>query len=226
MVAEQTRSIRKAHAVYTTTEGERVPGVTSILALKSKDLTNWAFKLGQQNPALNSVRDYVDDLARIGSLIHHYVECRIQGLVPETDDWSANEIRTAEPAMAKFDAWLSQHQFKLIASERKMVSDRWRFGGTIDIFAEVDGIRALCDIKTGRGIYREYFYQCSAYAELLREHGERVDEIRILRIGRVGAEGLEERVVRDWSPYWLAFLDLRELYQHEKDIDKIEAGGN
>jgi hypothetical protein len=65
--------------------------------------------------------------------------------------------------------------------------------------------------------------QVAAYAELLKENGEQVDEVRILRVGRVGSEGMEERVIKDWQPYWAAFLDLRELYFHEKEIEKAEA---
>jgi hypothetical protein len=152
VAAEQTKAIRKAHTVYTTTTGLRVPGVTTILGLRAKNLTEWAFKMGQQYPELNSIRDHVDDLASIGSLIHYYIECKLTGKAPDLDDWTPNDVKAAAGAMAKFDAWQATKSFTLIASEKKMVSDTWLFGGTIDIFAVVDGKRALCDIKTSKAI--------------------------------------------------------------------------
>lgn len=223
---EQTRSIRRQHIVYTTQDGLRVPGVTTVLNLRNKDLTNWAFNLGKNNPGLNSVRDHVDDLARIGSLIHGYADSKLKGTPLNTDDWSANEIKAADGACRKFDAWIADKKFTPLFSERPFVSEQYRFGGTIDLYGELDGKKALIDIKTSRAIYREMLYQVSAYALLLREAGHQVDEIRILRLGRVGSEGFEERAVTGWQLYEDAFLSLRSLYATEKEIDKAEAAGD
>lgn len=225
MATENTRSIRKAHIIYKAADGERLPGTTTITGLRAKDLTGWAFKIGQENPALSSIRDYTDDLARIGSLVHHYADCLLKGIQPDTKDWTQNEIEAAEPARKKFEQWLSKNTVKVLFSERALISEKYRYGGTIDIFAEVNGRRALVDLKTGRGIYRDYWYQTSAYAELLKENGEPVDEITILRAGRVGSEGFEVRTVTDWSLYFDAFLSMRALYGTEKQIDKAENSG-
>lgn len=225
MAAENTRSTRKAHIIYKAKDGERLPGTTTIVGLRAKDLTGWAFKMGQENPAWNSIRDYTDDLARIGSLAHHYADALIKGETPDTDDWTKWEITAAEPAKKKFADWLQNKSIRVIFSERAFVSEAYRYGGTIDMYAEVDGIKCLIDLKTGKAIYREYFYQTAAYAQLLIENGFPVDEIRILRTGRVGSEGFEERRLKDWSLYLDVFLSLRSLYATEKQIDKFENAG-
>lgn len=225
LATEDTRSVRKAHVIYKAADGERLPGTTTIVGLRHKDLTGWAFRLGQDNPALSSIRDYTDDLARIGSLVHHYAECTLKGITPDTDDWTANEIKAASPAFRKFEDWLKGKRIKVLMSEGVLTSEKYRYGGTIDIYAEVDDVPVLIDLKTGKNIYREYFYQTSGYAQLLIENGFPVQEIRILRVGRVGSEGFEERRLKDWSLYLDAFLSLRALYATEKQIDKFEAAG-
>src|SRR5689334_19592558 len=71
VMAENTRSIRRKKAVYETSSGEAVPGVTTVLNLRNKPaLVEWAFKLGREHPELGSTRDYLDDLARIGTCAH------------------------------------------------------------------------------------------------------------------------------------------------------------
>lgn len=222
MATEPTRSTRRTHVIYKAADGERLPGCTTIVGLRAKDLTGWAFRIGQENPGLSSIRDHVDDLARIGSLVHLYADCMLKGIAPETDDWTKNEIAAAEPARRKFESWLKTKSIKIIFAEKALISERYRFGGTLDLFAEIDGVRSLIDLKTGRNIYREYLYQLSGYAQLLDEAGERVDELRIVRCGRVGSEGFEERVVKDWSLYLQAFLSLRALYATERDINSAE----
>jgi hypothetical protein len=225
VATEQTRSVRKAHVIYKAQDGERLPGTTTIVGLLGKDLTWWAFKIGQENPALSSIRDYTDDLARIGSLVHHYADCLLKGISPDTDDWTKKEIEAAAPAKKKFEDWLGSNKVNVLFSERQLISEKYRYGGTIDIFAEVNGRRALIDLKTGKNIYREYWLQTAAYAELLKEAGEAVDEITVLRAGRVGAEGFEVRSVPDWSLYFDAFLSLRALYGTLKAIDRQENSG-
>ena len=106
----------------------------------------------------------------------------------------------------------------MIGIERPLVSEAHLFGGTIDVFAVIDGRRAVCDIKTSKGIYDEHLVQTSAYAELLKENGEHVDEIRILRVGRVDDDSLEEKRVTDWDRYWRVFLALLEVYWAERAL--------
>jgi hypothetical protein len=214
---EITRSIRQSHRVYRISSGAVVPSVTSITSRLAKvGLTGWAFRLGQEHPELESIDQYVADLARIGSLAHHTIESRLLGAEPALEDWTPNEITAAAPPVKKFDTWMQGKDVRVVGIEMPLVSEIHAFGGTLDVLADIDGRRALCDIKTSRGIFAEHLYQTSAYAELLRENGERVDEIRILRVGRTDNDSLEERRVLEWDAYWRVFLALLALYRAEK----------
>ena len=99
-----------------------------------------------------------------------------------------------------------------------MVSDTMRYGGTIDCYCMLDGKPTLLDFKTGRSVYDEYFVQLAAYAELLRENGHEVDQVRILRVGRDETEGFEERSVPDTRKYFEIFKNLLNIYYLKREL--------
>lgn len=225
-VTEQVKSVRRAKSTYKTSSGELVPGVTTIIGLRAKPaLVEWGFRIGKQNPNLNSLREYVDDLADIGTCAHYLLDCHLREREIDLGDFSPNVVEDAKRATAKYFDWAQGKDIRIIAADLEMVSDRHRFGGKLDVFAEINGRRTVLDFKTGKHIYAEHLYQVAAYAEMLKEQGERVDEIRVLQIGRTGAEGFSERVIDDWSNYWLAFLALRQLWDIEKCIERNERWG-
>ena len=218
-MAEQVASIRNKRPVYMTKDGEKVPGVTTVLNLRNKpNLVEWAFKLGKENPHLNSTRDYVDDLANIGKCAHALIEVYLTGKPQDMGDFTPRTREAAAVPFSKFMDWTKGKTIKVIACERVVISDRHRYGGTLDVLADIDGVRTVLDFKTGKAIYPEMFLQLAAYAEAVKERGERVDAIRILQIGRVGDEGFSERAMTEWSNQFNAFLALRTLYEIEKCI--------
>lgn len=218
-MTEQTKSIRRSKNTYKTSSGELVPGVTTILALRAKPaLVNWAFKIARENPTLSSINAYVDDLATIGSCAHHILDSHFKNVDPDLGDYTPNDVQVAKNSVRKYWEWANGKEIEVLEADTEMVSDAWRFGGKLDLYAKIDGRFTVLDLKTGKAIYDEHVMQCAAYAELLREQGKQVDEVRILQIGRSEAEGFTERVVGDWQNYWLAFLALRQLYDVELAI--------
>lgn len=224
MATEKVRSIRNAKPRYETSTGELVPGVTTILQLRAKPaLTAWAFRLAKDNPNLASLNNYVDDLAEIGSVAHLLIAAHVQGVQPLLADHSPNVVEAARVPFSKYLEWERGKKIEVIGTELALVSDKYRYGGTIDLVAMVDGRATVLDFKTGRAIYNEYFYQVAAYAQLVKECvGLTVADLRILQIGRTGNEGFGERVVSDYENYWLAFKALRDLYQVERDLEAAD----
>ena len=102
--------------------------------------------------------------------------------------------------------------------EAPIVSERG-FGGTIDLYASIDGEPTLVDFKTGRGLYPEMVYQLAAYQQLIVEAGYLFGQARLLRIGRNADEGFEEKVVRDLAREWDIFCHCLAIYklQHVKE---------
>lgn len=217
----------KAHTIYKTSKG-RVPGVTTITGVLAKPaLVPWANKLGLQGV---EVAKYVDDLAEIGTLAHYMIECHVKNQIvvneiikPDLSDYSKNQIDSAETSFLKYLDWENKNDVKYIASELQLVSENHQYGGQVDIYAEVNGKKTLIDIKTCKAIYSDHYLQVGGgYAILLEENGYKVDDVRIVRVGRSEEEGheAEDKQVPLIDVNKKKFLLCREIYELNKIIKK------
>jgi len=177
----------KVHQKYLLADGREVVGVTTALGVMNKPaLLAWAWKLGTQNIDYRKVKGMAADA---GTVAHFMCECFLKKQEPDLSDYSANDISKAENAYIKFVTWWDNNGFELVASEAQLVSGKYGYGGTLDIVAkDTDGILHLCDIKTSKAVYDEYFYQCAAYRELWNENNPCYNHITgatyIVRIGK------------------------------------------
>lgn len=197
----------KAHIRYKLADGAIVPGVTTVLGLLAKPaLVPWANKLGLQGV---DVKKYVDDKADIGTLGHAMVTDTLIGKKTDLSDYSKNQIDRAENCALSFWEWTKDHKIEeVFFVERPLVSEKNRFGGTLDIYAQVNGRREIIDLKTGSGIYPEHVYQVAALKALLEENGYQVDGTRIVNIPRAETEAFQEKSVspmeneQGWKIFW------------------------
>jgi len=203
----------KTHTRYYKKDGTLVPGVTTVLGVLAKPaLIPWANNLGLNNI---NVKDYVDVLANIGSCGHDMI-CRHNMGVQFTSDFPAELIDKAENCFLSYLSWEKQHKVEPILCEAGLVSETYGYGGTVDMYAKVDGIPTIVDYKTGKAIYPEHVYQVAAYRQLLEENGHKVEAVRILQIGRDETEGFSEKVVGDTSKEWLVFKHCLEIYRLQR----------
>lgn len=208
----------KVHTVYKTKDGQKVPGATTILGILDKPaLIQWAWKLGTEGI---DWRKYRDSAADIGTLAHYLIECDLKGIEPDLDDWSKDQIDLAENCLLSWYEWKKSHEIKTILTEEPLVSENYRFGGTIDCYAEIDGVKTILDFKTGKGIYDTHLYQVCGYAQLLKEHGYEVEAVRILNIPRKETEEFQEKIIGDLSLGWEVFSDCISLYYSLKAFKK------
>lgn len=208
--------VSKAHTIYKTSDGKRVPGATTITSLLNKPyLIKWANDLGLEG--IDSTK-YRDEAADIGTLAHSMVQAHLQGLKIDESEYSPMQLDLAANAFLKYLEWEKGHKVNVILCETPLVSDAKLYGGTMDLYCELDGVKTLVDFKTGKAIYPEYFVQTAGYAELLSEHGHAVEQIKILRIGRDETEGFEERTILNWDKHYKIFDNLNEIYQLKKDL--------
>jgi hypothetical protein len=136
------------------------PGVTSIASLQdavggSDSLLNWAVNLAldevergasreEEWPVLRQRAFNAKNVARdIGSAVHVAVDAFNRGgdLIVDA---------TTAPYLAHYGAFAHRHGLRVIGSERYVINTTIGFGGTYDLLAEVDGERALLDVKTGK----------------------------------------------------------------------------
>ncbi|HDZ26357.1 hypothetical protein LCGC14_0398870 [marine sediment metagenome] len=208
----------KAHIRYRLKDNTIVPGVTTITGILAKPaLKFWANKIGLQGI---EIRKYVDDKADIGTLAHAMVTDYLKGDKTNTDDYTKNQIGQAENAALSFFEWEKKYKIEPILIEKPLISEKYGFGGTADIYAKVDGVLELVDLKTGKGIFDEMRYQVSAYKELLIENGYPVDRVRILNIPRTENESFVDEIVRNCNIGFKIILSCLSIYNLKKEMKR------
>lgn len=216
MAKDPLKKTSRAHTIYKLADGKRVPGTTTITGLLNKpQLIAWANRLGLEGIDSNKYRD---EAANIGTLAHAMIQAHLQLEDLGMDNYSARDIGLAENALISYWEWEARHDIEPIFCEVPMVSENYRYGGTVDCYCVLDGKKTLLDFKTGKAIYPEMFYQLAAYTNLLRENGHEVEQCKILRIGRDEIEGFEEKTIVDTSKQFDLFKNLLNVYYLQKEI--------
>jgi hypothetical protein len=176
---------------YRLADGTKVPGVTTILKVldKSNYLIPWANRLGFDGVDAGKYRD---EKGMVGTLAHAMILAHLKGESPDSYDNSQREIDQAENAYLKFCEWKKQHDLEPIMVEGGLVSEVFRFGGTMDYYGKIDGVPTLLDFKTGANLYPEMWYQMAGYTILLHEQGHNIEQRILLNIGRDETENFIE----------------------------------
>lgn len=213
---DDLKKVTKAHAIYKLPDGTRLPGVTTILGVLNKPaLVPWANKLGLEG--IDSSK-YTDESARIGTLAHYLVQCHLTKQEPDLSQYGSFEIDKAENSLISYFEWEKARVIEPIENELPLISETYRYGGTIDCYCNIDKEIWLLDFKTGKAIYPEMLIQLAAYRQLLVENGFPVEKAKILRIGRDETEGFEERTITNFDLQWEMFQHCLAIYRLQKQI--------
>ena len=212
--------------IYKNSNGEKVPSVTTVLSVIEKPaLKFWANKIGLEGV---KVTEYVDDKAMIGTLTHHIIESHINKTDQNFSKFNCNDeqIEQAHQCTKKYLEWENyQAEFIPLATELKLVSEKFGYGGTIDLLAVLNGKITLIDFKTCNAIYDEPYYQTAAYAELADENkitDKKIEQIVILRIGRNESEGFEYIEHKTRKASFKVFLSALELFKAKKEFQEAQ----
>lgn len=195
-------------------DGSPVPSVTTIINRLGKGdaLIQWA-----ANCAVDHIRDNIgadmrvplpmlfeqarkahtakkDAAADIGTRVHEYAKLALQGKSPPEPDAALDG--PAYRAIEAFWQWVEQHKIEPLAVERRVMSKEHLYAGTTDFYGRINGLLAVLDFKTGKGVYDEAWWQTSAYSmALLEEAGLWID-------GKAGATGSSF-----WPVRWVVHLN-------------------
>lgn len=194
-----------------------VPGVTTILG-RFKDsggLIYWAWQQGKDG---KDFRETKDRAAEAGTLAHSAVEAHIRGaeFVWPPDSDVTTKARTAFGA---FLEWAEQTQLKVTHTEVSLVSERYKFGGTLDAML-IKGKRSLGDWKSSAQIYSDMLCQLAAYGILWEEHYPDMPIEAGYHLLRFDKE------YGDFHAHWWseletakkAFLLMVELFSYDKEL--------
>lgn len=186
----------KAKGRYRNAAGLVIPSVTTAVSILDKPaMLRWANRLGLEGIDMNK---YVDELADIGTLTHYFIMCRLRDELPEVDEFTPEQVRLAEACYKQYLDWEARNPVRCLLAEEPLISERYQYGGTFDMYGVCNKQFLLGDFKTNaKGIFPEMIYQVSAYRHLLIEAGYPVSKAVILRLGRGSSEGAEERILTD-----------------------------
>ena len=176
----------RQHTVYKTSDGERLPGVTTVineLGWNKNMLIAWSRR---EALAGNDPDKIKNEAARPGTLMHSFIEGHIKGEKVDTVDFTENQIELAKNSYFAFVEWEKAMKPKYLGTEIQLVSEKYRFGGTADMVGEIGGELVLADWKTSKGIYPEMTIQVAAYKIAYEEMnpGKKVHHGGILRLDR------------------------------------------
>jgi len=208
--------------IYKSKEGKRVPGVTTVigqnLGWNKQALMWWANQVGLDGM---SHRDASQQAADIGTIAHAMVEAELKGKKYEDmvnlKGVTKEQLDQAENSYLAWLEWAETVNFKLLKSEHTLVSEKYQFGGQIDV-AAIKKQTCIIDLKTSKDVYPDMKIQLSAYGQLWVENypDDPVKAYYLLRIGKDG--GFSYHYWPDLSSAWEAFLCLRRLHDIQKKL--------
>ena len=206
-----------AHPIYKLKNDQRVPSVTTIIGRfkEAGGLIHWAWQLGKEGKDYREVRD---DAANAGTLAHQAVEAFIRGqsfVYPEESEI----VQKARKAFGAFIEWAEQTQLKATHTEVSMISEKHKYGGTMDALL-ISGKRSVGDWKSSNALYPEYLVQIAAYGKLWEENHP--DEpitggYHLLRFDKTNGD-YTHKWWDNLDEAWEAFLLLRRLYDIDKNL--------
>lgn len=159
----------KAHTRYKLEDGTQVKGVTTILnnlGWNKNVLVAWARRTALSGEDPDAV---LKEAGTIGTLTHYLCESHIKGVKPEIHEYSKEQIGKAENAFLGYLEWEKMTKPKYEVVELKMVSSKYRVGGTTDFVARINGSLVIGDFKTSKGLYPEMIGQLAAYRKMYLE---------------------------------------------------------
>ena len=213
---------------YRTADGTRVPSVTTITG-RFKDsggLLRWA-----NNEGLAGRKLYEDTSAlEIGSIVHDLVETFVHGgeravaKHPILRDLEGDLLEPVKSGYGAFVEWWRGGRFSVVATEVPFVSEKHKFGGTIDcIVVDGQGRLALADWKTSNALSSDYICQIAAYGQLWNEVSPKDKKLtggfHLVRFAKQHGD-----FTHKWFPElnagWRMFLNLRAAYEEDKELKK------
>jgi hypothetical protein len=217
-------NFNEPHITYKNKNEQKIPGVTTVLGILAKPaLIMWAYNKGKDGENLYEK----DESANIGTVIHARIlgyflgyEIDNYNISPQIWNWSENSL-------ASFKEYVKGKKIEPILAETPLISEKYQYGGTLDLYAKVDNKLELWDFKTGSGIYDEHIYQLAALNNLLIENGydppERIMPVNIPKspddsfaIQSISADELKDE--------FQIFLSCLKIYKLQKQIKNKRKG--
>jgi len=217
-------NFNEPHITYKNAKEQKIVGTTTALNILAKPaLIGWAYKKGLAGENL-----YEKDIAaNIGTIIHARIMAHLLGYEIDNFNISPEVWKLSDNSLLSFFEWAKPRKLKPILVETPLISEKYQYGGTPDIYGEMDSKLTLLDFKTGSGIYPEFFLQIAAYSNLLVENGYPHEKIIILNIPKSEGDSFQVQQVSSdkLELEFKKFIHCVEIYYIDKEIKNNKKGG-
>ena len=151
----------------------------------------------------------------IGTQVHALIEWNLRRGLGQAVGPEPRVVDKAQWAFMAFQDWAASVSLKPIYIEQMVFSRTHKYAGTMDLLAEVNGVLALVDFKTGKAIYAEAYLQNVAYQHALREMGHSVPAAGyIVRLPKVETDpAFEAGEVPPVETLWPTFLAVLDVWR-------------
>jgi hypothetical protein len=195
------------HSTYMNDDKVEVPSVTTIMKILNKPfIAKWANSLGWKRQSYDKV---LEESANKGTFVHELLHEYLFKEGKEFDISNPDIVNFIYENINAFKDFLKTVELKPIWGEKSYSTDR--YGGTIDLLCELDGVLTILDFKTSKRFYSSHFIQLGAYIQLLEYHGINVEQVGICRI-KDGEVNIKLKKVDEMEEYIELFNRLTEAF--------------
>ena len=151
----------------------------------------------------------------IGTQVHQLIEWNMRQSLNQKVGPEPRVFDAAQWAFMAWQDWAQSVNLKPVFIEQMVFSRTHKYAGTMDLLAEVNGVLALVDFKTGKSIYGEAYLQNVAYQQALVEMGHvQPSAGYILRLPKVDSDpGFEVGTVPPVADLWPTFLAVLQVWR-------------
>lgn len=155
----------------------------------------------------------LNELASLGTAVHDWIEA-------DLNDWMEPDIYRPEQEemVVAYLEWRAEHDVEVYRTEATVFGEG--YAGTADLFAKIDGVNTLLDIKTSRAVRDSHIAQLGA---LGAAHTLAVE----VPEGASGATGFKPRKSdKEFSSWWVEDVvppiqQYQVLQVRPRDVDKF-----
>lgn len=187
------------------------PSVTTINAVYPKGVGFNKYLTEQSS--WESSQEVLEEAGKRGTLVHSGTELLEKGVTLRQDMYKIDEWQR----LVGFVNWHNEYKPKALATEFRVVSDKYKTGGTVDRIYQIGDQTIILDVKTGKRMYANYWLQVAAYEKLVAETHKfpPINSLAILRLTPLRKTYYEYIVIDDWKDHWKAFEACQEIWRHE-----------
>jgi ATP-dependent exoDNAse (exonuclease V) beta subunit len=195
------------HSTYINKEKVEVPSVTTIIKLLNKPfIAKWANSLGWKRQSYDKV---LEESANKGTFVHETLHEYLFKEGKKFDLSNPEVLNFLYENLNTFKEFEKEYDIKPIWGEKSFSLDK--FGGTVDLYCELDNKYTILDFKTSKRFYSSHFIQLGAYIQLLEANDYKVEQVAILRI-REGDYDIKIINREDMNDYIELFNRLVEVF--------------